>query len=105
VLENVDVGPACEVRRARVGRKVEGGRGQLGAALALQKGIELGLSRVQIEHGGGGIGELLLAQAIGAPVEVCCCLERSTPKSSLHRSFRPNRSVNVLVKRAAILVQ
>src|SRR5882672_1047243 len=68
VLENVDVGPACEVQTGSRREEVKGGRGQLGAALALQKGIELCLERVQIKHVGGGIGELLLAQAIGAPV-------------------------------------
>ena len=41
----------------------------------------------------------------GAPQsEVCCCFDRSTPRSSLHRSLSPWRSVNVRTSFAAILV-
>src|SRR5712671_4977977 len=50
VLENVDVWPARHVQ-ARPGRqKPERGLGQLRAAFALQKRVELGLERMQIEH-------------------------------------------------------
>ena len=57
-------------RRGRGGRGSAGsgsGLGQLGAAFALQQGVELGLERMQMQHVGRGIGELLVAQSCRRP--------------------------------------
>src|SRR5260370_34059328 len=64
----MEVRPARDVQARARREEAEGRRGELGAAFALEKRIELGLERMQIEHVGRGIGELLVAQAVGAPV-------------------------------------
>src|SRR5262249_4114665 len=68
MLENVHLRPAGEVEARARGQELEGGLRQLGAALASQQLVELGHQRVQVQDVGGGVGELLVAQAVGAPV-------------------------------------
>src|SRR5438874_1663587 len=68
VLEDVDLRPAGQVQPGAAGQEAESGLGQLGAALAFQQGIQLGLERMEVQHIGGGVVELFLAQRLGAPV-------------------------------------
>ena len=53
---------------ALVRQKAEAGRGQVRPALPGQHDVQLVLQRVQVEHIGGRVGELGVAQRLGAPV-------------------------------------
>ena len=93
VGENVHRLEAREIEPRPLGQIAEGRARKAVAALARQHRVELFAQRVQVQHVGGGVGELRLAQRAAPQSELCCCLERSTPSNSLTRSFRPCRSV------------
>ena len=89
VREDIDVRPAREIEAGARRQEAEGGLGQLGAALALQHGVELGLQGVQMQHVGGGIGQLLVGQPVGAPVGGLLLLGQVDAQQLRQRSFRP----------------
>src|SRR4051812_31339305 len=66
--ENVRGFVAEQVQPAARGQELEAGLGQCEPVLADQKGFESGPERVQMEHVGGGVGELLRAELGRAPV-------------------------------------
>ena len=92
--EDVDLGPAQEIE-ARAGRQeVEAGLGQLGAALAGQHRVEPVLQGMQVQHVGGRVIDLGLAQGVGAPVGGLLLLgEVDAEPAPATRSFSPCRSV------------
>ena len=86
--------PAAEVEPGPGRQEVEAGLRQLGAAFARQHDVEPFAQAVQMQHVGGGVGQLRLAQASATPQSLdCCCFDRSTLSTSRTRSFRPWRSV------------
>ena len=66
--EDVHSPEAGEIEPHPLGQIGEGGAGEAVAAFALEHGVELLAQRVQIENVGGGVGELGVAQRLGAPV-------------------------------------
>ena len=66
--ENVLGGKAGKVKPHPVRQKAETRGGKLLAALAHEHRIELGPQRVEIEHIGGGVRHLRVAQLGGAPI-------------------------------------
>ena len=60
--------PAGKIKFRPRRQKVETGLRKLGAALARQHRIQLFAQRMQMQHIGGGIGELRLAERRRAPV-------------------------------------
>src|SRR5690242_4566551 len=80
MLKNVDVRPACDVQAGTGGKKAKGGLCQFGPSLALQQGIEFGLQGMQMQDIGGGIGELLLRERVGAPVRRLLLLGEVDPQ-------------------------
>ena len=66
--ENVLLGPAFQVKQSACRQEIEAAARQLGASLARQHRIESRPQRVQVQHVGGGIAQLLLGQRRRAPV-------------------------------------
>ena len=60
--------------RTRARQEVESGSRQLGAALARQHRVEPGAQRVQMQHVGGGILQLLVGQVRRAPIRALLLL-------------------------------
>ena len=62
------VSQPCRSSLARGRQELETGLRQFGAALARQHGVEPFAQAMQMQHVGGGVGQLRLAQALRAPV-------------------------------------
>ena len=67
--EDVLLGPAGEVEKRAVGQVAEGGARQLLPALAGEAAVELGAERVEVEHVGGGVGQLTVLGGAGLSLE------------------------------------
>src|SRR5690606_17874031 len=74
VRENILFRPAREIEGGADGKEGEAGPGELHPALALQHVVEHRLDVVQVEHVGGGIGELRLRKIARAPVRTLLLL-------------------------------
>src|SRR5437016_9317038 len=78
------LGPAGEVEPDPVGQEaVAGGRQRL-APLAGQHAVQLGLERVQVQHVGGGIGDLGLGEVGRTPVGELLLLGEVDPEQFAH---------------------
>src|SRR3954469_5583482 len=66
--EDVLLAPAQKVEPRTVRQEPEAGLRQRLAALARQHGVEFCLERMQMQHVGGGVGDLRLAEFLCAPV-------------------------------------
>ena len=66
--EDVGVLPARQIKPGAHGQEVETGLGQVGAPLARQHDVQPLAHHMQVQHVGGGIGQLFGAEHIRAPV-------------------------------------
>src|ERR671930_1972470 len=66
--KDVLVRPAGEVEPHPIREKAKTSRRQLGAPLTEKDGVELLLERMQVQNIGRGIGELGVAERLGAPI-------------------------------------
>src|SRR5262245_196583 len=77
--------PARQVEPRAVGKKAEAGSGKLRAAFAGDQGIELFLDRVQVHDVRGRIGDLGLAELLGAPVRELLLLRQVDTEDVAHQ--------------------
>ena len=91
--ENVLLGPAGNVEHRARRQKVEAGECKIGPVLTLEPLIELVLKGMEITNVACRIFALRIGKLSGSQSLVCCCLERSWPRSSFTRSLSPWRSV------------
>src|SRR5262249_31593108 len=66
--ENILGCPSREIEPGAIREETKAGGGKLGSSLALQHGIELVLESMQMQHVGGGIAHLRVAQRLRSPI-------------------------------------
>ena len=106
VRENIRVFVAQQIQPRPGRQEREAGFGQLEPVFANQQRLQLRPQRVQVQHVGGGVGELLGRQLQRAPVRGLLLLVTVRPPAvPCTDPCRPCRSVKVRTSLAAILVQ
>lgn len=103
--ENIDLRPAGQIERRPCRQELEASPGESLPPLAGEHVVKPQLKVVKIKHIRGGVLDLRLAERRRPQSEDCCCFDRSTPRSSFARSFKPCLSVKVRTSREAIFVQ
>src|SRR5512138_578617 len=81
--------PALQVEYGARGQEAEAGLGELRAPLPRQHRIELLAQRMQVQHVGGGVGKLRLAEAVSAPVARLLLLRQVDVQDLAHQILQP----------------
>src|SRR5204863_27624 len=81
--EDVLLRPALKIKQCACRQEIEAGTRQLAAPLARQHRVESPAQRVQVQHIGGGIAQLLVAQRCRAPIRTLLLLLQLDPEQVL----------------------
>src|SRR5665213_3937766 len=76
MCEDVLLRPPLQVKQDARRKKVESGAGEVGAPFALQHHVELGAQRVQVQHVGRRILQLLIGERRRAPIRALLLLRQ-----------------------------